>query len=560
MTNTENEVTSRLALYNRVSKIAHRAIGPIVSDFRAAVNTDPAFAARMLVYIAKTSRNRDVVDAAIVTLLTADPELPGLREAGRVLVLGNAVYANTNVPVNGVEPFRILRVLKYMAFPVAVTFNGEEVERFATEKQAKAALERIAGRLTVRANRGQKDYKKWTIKVTPEQLKVTRDAGHVQARRQAEGVLNDWIKALSNEPAWFDSVAILNRANLNDVITHYHAKLDERANGILFARDYPEDSVFSVIRRIVQSDNAQAKCELAIGAKLPLQVATSILGELNADGAPAQNRTMYGVTIVALMTPAQATNMAQWFEQSGLMEIPEVKKVYLEKVAKDTKRGIAAREGRESAKAQTQEVKDAQAKATVKAIAKAAKIENDILLCVDKSQSMTSALVRAVEVGAHIAPYCAGNLKVVVFNDTAAEIKIKPGERSDINAWRRAFALERATGGTSMMMALKVGLADGYRPAEIVFITDGEEVSNQRVASSWRFEADYRPRFTILKVGNYNTAFEKALKGLGLDVTVLDDPIGKEGLDTVAESLMGKRGLSTIERIMETELPARVTV
>lgn len=559
----ENEIAvNRLAVFNRLNKVSHRALGPIVAEFRAELKADPSFGGRCLVHIARTSRNRDAQEAAIIAMLQSD--FPQFREAGQVLLFGNPVYSSTNVAVNGLEPFRVLRVLKYLASPVVVLHGQDEVERFYSEKAAKAALNRIANRLTVRANRGEKDWRKWKVKIEASSLIVRRDAEHVQARSRIETAINDWMKAMAAAPAWLDSVAILNRATMVEVVKHYRPKLDARSHGILLDGNYPSDSVFATIKKISETSDPAEKCRLAIAAKLPLRVATSVLGDLSGENATAQTKTLFGVTIVSLMTPAEATNSADWFSSSGLADIPEVKKAYLDKVAKDTKRGVSAREARQSAKSNDAEIEEAKNKATAAAVAKAAKIENDVLLLVDKSKSMDKAIERAVEVAAFIAPFCAGQLRVVTFNDTAEEIKVPAGQRNDINAWRREFALQTARSSTCMNVGFRVGLADGYRPQEIVIITDGQEYNpnGRKAANEWRNYSDanapYTPHMTILKVGEYEATFENSMRALGLDINVLDDPSGKEGLDMVAESLRGKRGATMVETIMAVEIPARV--
>lgn len=364
-------------------------------------------------------------------------------------------------------------------------------------------------------------------------------------------IATQFVQTLEAEPARFDGVAVGNFRNLKNVYRHYHIKPNDRAQAILFDNNPPEDSKSSILKQIAASTDPTEQAKLVIEHKIPYRIASTVM---------PKNSPEVGVALIAAMSPTEALNSRSWIEKSGLLEIDEVKVMYVDKITRATK-SVASAEHRESAQGEDAEVQAAVETAKQTAIEQS-QIESNIMLLIDRSSSMDNAIRTAIEFGARIAPLSTGELCVTTFNDRAREIKVD--NPNSYVGWQQAFKTIKAGGRTSIGSGLEVGISNGYMPEKIVVITDGGE--NQRpylydVLSIFMVRSQVDPHIVTIFVDSnekYRNHYTNSISPLGLqhDAYIFDGDYYL--FDQVVAALGGPKAKSMVDMIMEIELPRRV--
>lgn len=479
---------ARNILFQQMMQVPHRDYAPAVAQFNTALAEDPDFVMRACVHLAMgNTKIRDHEDIAVITLLQAPSAYPYAREAGRVLLLGSDFYQTEPEDLSGLPPYRVMRVLKYVA--------GSD-------------------------------------KKVP---------------RLAKSIANDYVRGLEKDPRRFDGVAIRNRNNLKWMYVNYHIRPSDRADGILFKNQMPEDSIFDILKQIAHSNNVNDQARLVIEHKIPYRVAVSVLPKMNP---------IIGVALIDAMTPTEALNSRSWVERSGLLEMPDVKDVFINKISQATK-SVASAEHRASSQGTDAEVQAAVEQAKQTAVEQADRIEGDLLLIVDRSASMENAIGTAIEFGSRIAPLCDGDIMVVTHNDYAQEITV--ADKSSLSGWQRAFTGVRANGMTNMQRALELALQRGFMPQKIVLVTDGgENQGSFRQTVEQYAEQGVEPAIAQITVDSreHNSLAQRMEQShLRYDQFVFSGDYYV--FDQVAALLGGPPAKSIVEKILETQFPYR---
>lgn len=535
------EHRARSILYRNLVSVPHRNYGPMVSELGLALKEDPDFASRALVYIAQTSKIRDQVDASIIALLQADTAWPEYREAGRCLVLGSDVYDIRPNDISGLQPFRIFRIVEYMASPFIVGSTqkaGEELGRFISAKQARIGEEKLARKLGLDL----------------DSMFFTRDPDHRLASRQTRGIVEDYFAMLERNPVRAEGVVVGSRKAVQRLVKRYRMS-DEHFPYIrsLLSSKPPEGSKLAILKAVASEENHVEQARLAMEAvtkhKIPYRIMTSVLPKLS----PA-----VGIVLIQSMSPNEARNSRRWVEESGLLEMPEVKDVYLAKVAQATD-SVASLDHRKSAMGQDQDVEAAKQAAKQASVDKEARIERATGLMIDMSDSMGQALVEATRFGERVAPLC-DDLMTVLFNAYARHVA--PRENT-LAGWQQALRGVRPSGMTSMEAGFDLMLKSGFEPDQLVIITDeGENVGRTggigSLAQAIR-ESGLSPHIVILALGRGKAEFPQSLENAGLRVDrFLIKPGDYYAYDQVTQLLGGPAALGIVEQILSIELPWRV--
>jgi len=365
--------------------------------------------------------------------------------------------------------------------------------------------------------------------------------------RQVKGVLADYIEHLQNNEDLFDRVAVQSRKDIKWAYRMSHIKPSARAQAILFDSKPPKDSVFYAIQQIAkETDIVKKALAIAEDKRIPYRIASSIVGKLTPETA---------IALISTMTPTEALNSQSWVKESGVLNIPEVRELFEKKVAGATK-SIASASHRKSAQVEDAGLQAAVAKAKQKSVDKSKKIEDDLLIAVDRSGSMQSAIEAAKEFGMRIAPVCEKAPMVVVFNNDATELKID--DVTSIKAWETAFAPVRAGGQTSMESALRLAKRRGFEPTTVVFIGDGGE--NAGSVREWmrKEAADFRTVFIKVSSSAYADPFSRSMQDTAFEMFEMGRDIDYYVFDQVTSFLQTGAYQSLSEKIMDIELPRRV--
>jgi hypothetical protein len=534
---------ARETLFQQLMTVPHGVLGPMVAAFQDAMRREPDFTARACVHLNQGGSNiRDQQEAAILALLLAPSAFPEYREAGRCLLLGSDVYptiAPDRLP--GLPPFRILRVWHHLVSRHVVFRDGVEVQRFRTRSRAENAVPRIANRLA----KGKQDEAAAIL----ANLTVGRDETP-RPSRLGHDLMWDWWRMLEENPRRADGVVVDSRRMMKEVCrSHgFNDKDFPYLRALLYAKEPPPDSKVAVIKRIAHSDSPKEQARLAIEHKIPYLALASAVGRMSP---------VLAVALIGAMSPAEARNSRAWVEDSGLLQVPEVKRIFVEKVAR-ADQSAATIAHRKSARGDDAEVEAAMQSAREKAVQKMQRIEQPTALCIDKSGSLSLTLDVGTAFGAHIGPLC-DDLICVIFDDAARVVSV---QGTGLAAWETALRGVRPGGGTSMSAAWNVITQAGFEPGQLIFVTDGGERHGPQLAPILA-RKDVPPHVVVIRVpGNDDDWFTGRLQGADLLVDKFEVG-GKTDyylFDQIAAVLGGPRALRLAERIAATELPRRVKV
>jgi len=552
---------SRTEMWRKLTTVPHRAIGPLVRTYREAIKDDPDFAARAMVYLYRTSKIRDQADAATAAMLLASSETgraySDYRDAGRVMLVGNDVYSVDQDGNWGLPPYRTLRVLRFLHSPWVVTVGGNldsEIERFHTEKAAVANLPRIARRELRKRSKDWRPPKDATDETLVQQanLVVVKDKDHPRASWALRRTTADWLEAMENNPSWWLGVEFLNRSNLRTAYvrkewTPKRWRPKEWVRAAVFDGEYPEGSKRDVLRQISESNDPDEQLRLVRENKISYRILQSVLPD-----TPASK-----VVLVEAMTPTEALNSRSWLEESGILSIPAVKEVYLEKVRRaDT--SAAAIRTRVSAKGADEEVQKAVDDAANRAVKKGQLIEGDIAVLIDRSGSMSAALYAAAPIASYLAAHASddASVRLVYFDSSARVFDVTGYSRSDIEEITSRI---RPGGFTSMLSGWQALDRIDFIPNKAIFVTDGGE--NSGVLSDHLRQQGWEGQLSIVWVSDArrsDSAFQDRLERAGYTVDVIDardSPDFELVAEQAGELLGGPAAMTIADRINDTEIP-----
>lgn len=369
-----------------------------------------------------------------------------------------------------------------------------------------------------------------------------------KATRFMGGLAADWMAMLEANPSRWDGVYVGNRSDMKWLYAHYHLKPSKRAEGIFSGKDIPEDSQIAALKVIAKEKDPAKQARLVLQHKIPYRIAASIMPKVTPE---------VGVALVGAMSPTEALNSRAWMEKSGLLAIPEVKKVYLEKV-KSASGSVARADHRKSAQGSDAAVSEAVAQAKQKSVEKGQRVESNVAILIDRSGSMNTAIEVAARFGARIAPVTDGELLVVAHNDYASEMTL-PRNRGNLAEWESAFSRLNAHGGTVHRAALEMVVQKRFPLQKLVLITDGADHGEGFTALLKRSYGDELPHVVMIHLqGERNTLGPelKAMGGLRYDEFEFGGDYNE--FDQVVALLTGAPAKSIIESVMEMVLPRRV--
>lgn len=550
---TEKTRESELALWRQMTQIPHRAYGSIVATFRAAIADNPDFSARAMVYLFKTSKIRDQQDAAVIAMLGARSNTGGAyaqyRQAGKAMLFGKSVYNIQPDGPWGLEPYRILRIVRFMASPFVVTRGNEELERFHTEKAAFAALPTIARREMTKANRkwrpGPDDGDEALVRRLG--LTVGKDLDHIKSVRLMQTAVKDYLNALHANPDWWLAVEFQNREALHSLYFNKSAtprgfKPPDWVNGIVFHGKYPMGTKQAAIKAIAQSDDPEVWFQMATEYRLDDRILSSVL----------PNTTEAKMVRVSVMTPNQVRN-SNWIERDGLLEIPEIKAAVLEKLAQATDSSGAFE--RKSAQFKDADVAEVSKKARDEAAKSGERIKGSVGVLVDISASMKEALQKGAVIAAQVAANAEDEVWMSFFDDTGRAYNVTGYNLSDIEQITRML---RTGGWTSVRAGFDAMHNKGFTPNKMVIVTDEGE-NRGRLSTSLR-NTNWEGQISVVRVGQdqyTGRALSRDLvdKGYHPDIIETQDVEDYLLAEQVAELLGGPAAQTIADKIAATEIP-----
>lgn len=534
-------------LWRIMSQVPHRVLGPAVRTMKQAISDDPDRAARTLVYLTMHGRIRDLKEAAVIALLQS--RWPDYREAGKALLLGSRVYKTDPGGIDGLPPYQIVRVNHYLRSPVTVSltsFLDGELERFYTVGAATTAMPRVARKhLAQRSRTWRAGSLSDEQLVAQAGLHVVHDFEHCKVSRLRRRIIGDWLIALHGSPDWWYAVQLLNGPALQHLYSDKSNTLKgfrppEWVRQAIFEGKFPKGTKRAALRQVASPDiSISDKLVLVQEHKLDDRVLSSVL-----DGTPQS-----WILRIAAMTPRQAVNMRSALEGSGVLEMPEVMEVYVQKVAQATDSVGAL--NRKSAKGKDAQVEQAVQEAREKA-AKVDPIEGEVLVMVDKSSSMTQAISESAPIAARIAAAAQDRVFMSFFDSSARVAEATGMSLAEIEDKTSRI---RPGGMTSMEQGYLAAKRTSVVPNKIVVITDGGEnvgnLGNRLAHDSWE------GNIVTVKIGRYSEGFVANLRDAGYYTDEIDLPQQHDPFvaDQVVALLGGPAAMTIADKIAATELP-----
>lgn len=378
-----------------------------------------------------------------------------------------------------------------------------------------------------------------------------------------KSTMTDWIRAIEAVPAWLESVALYNRRRLKQVYKYHHIKPSPLAQAVLFDEKPPEGSKLAVLKQIAQSDDRNEQARLIIEHKIPDRIAASLL--------PADSPITL-VARLAVKTPKEVLNSRKLYEESGILNIPEVREEFERKIERATA-SISVAEHRKSAQGTDERVQAAVERAKQKAIDQEThRIEKTTLFMGDASSSMDTYFPVMQQIGSRIMPICDGEFMCVLFNDHAQVLEVIGNTLAD---WQAAFRGKRASGWTNMQAGFELALRRGLMPDQVIIATDGGEnrgtyVRNNvgsfaETLSRYADQNQMNPNVIVVGLkdtgGRYDNRFARSIQNKGFTVDEFPPPPGEYDynlFDQIVAVCGGPPAVTLVQRVMETVLPERV--
>lgn len=362
-----------------------------------------------------------------------------------------------------------------------------------------------------------------------------------------------WLEA---DPERFDAVVIRNAKELKALyfsrgkhpFTH-----GDRAQKVLFKKEYPEDSRLNVFKKVSEASKPEEAARLIVENKIPYVVAVGLVDNITPSVL---------IALINSMSSQEVINNIASLKEKGAWDNPDIRKILeskLDKAKKSTKvtalkSKTAVETGRvqdESLIKKLDDVADAQIKS--KGV-----IKVPTAIFIDRSGS----LVEALEVGKRVAAMISGttesDLHVVAFDDAPLVITAAGKSLSD---WERAFKPVRTGGNTSIGCALKYLRENKRKVEQIVVITDEGENAQPYFYTEYPLyfkEMGISPHVYIIHVGKPYTVFKETLKTFNIPFDIFtpdgDDYYGLPGLIPL---LSKKTKLDLVMEIMNTPLLKR---
>ena len=184
-------------------------------------------------------------------------------------------------------------------------------------------------------------------------------------------------------------------------------------------------------------------------------------------------------------------------------------------------------------------------------------IKRPTALLVDKSGSMEQAIEVAQRLGSMIAGIMEAPLYVYAFDTIAYPIEA-PG--SDLKAWEKAFAGIKATGSTSVGVAVDFMTRKKIAVEQIVVVTDeGENHAPHFVPSLQKYKETVKadPNVVFVKVGQATEQLERLCLAANIAADAFTFGGDYYSLPNLVPILTRPSKLDLLIEIMETPLPKR---
>lgn len=368
-------------------------------------------------------------------------------------------------------------------------------------------------------------------------------------RKLLQKGLQLYLDVREKDRRWFDRTALSSRKAMRNLYREAHKKPSDYANRTLFqkiskGRDYPENSIFNVVRQLKNMTPKEAASAI-VKHKIPFQV---IIGA----SASIKNPDLV-FAIVNNMTGNELINSTKMLTRLGVFENPTLKGAYdqaLERAKSDKKVNVY----KASKAAVNLDEKTAKKVLTVQAEheQKMKKIPGNWLVAGDKSGSMQLSIDIARKVASVVASQVEGEVYLLFFDLTVRAFSATGKNYEQIYQETRRLTAEGGTwiGGVAEYARKKELLIQG-----IVVISDGGEHERPTFAEAYKIYCQtmqMEPSVYLIHVPGEPNVMTPNCRSLGVQIEEYEvNSIDEYSLPNIVRALKpGKFGL--LEEILET--------
>ena len=374
-----------------------------------------------------------------------------------------------------------------------------------------------------------------------------------------------YLKAREADLGWFTKTALHFRQGLKDLYALYDIGPSPYAQSVLFSQNYPEHSVFQVIRLLGTLDPAAAAAEV-VRRRIPPLV---VLGVLKVDKSRMSDPgyvTLVG-WLIDSMTPSQLVTHARQIKALGVNQVPELRAALesaLGRAGKSTanllKTTKAAQAMAEDGDERMQAKLDALQARQIETAKRAApqSLTGDWAVLVDKSGSMAQAIEQGRRAAAALTALGKGRVYLIMFDTMAHGLEVTG---KDYPALMQITERIRAQGGTSIGAGMEWLLQYSALVDGILVVSDGWENQSPRFAeryATYSKKTGKEPVVYFLKLpgncGYADTGLEDSMEAAHLPLEVRNiDGLDEYAITNLIQTLRTNR-YSLIQEVLDTKL------
>jgi hypothetical protein len=358
--------------------------------------------------------------------------------------------------------------------------------------------------------------------------------------------ISEYLRIRESNQGWWDKTVLQHRASMKTLYALYHIKPSQRAQKILFEKEYPMKSVFFALKSLSQMNSTEAAGTI-LNFKIPFIIAIGALGG-------AKKNTDVILALIESMSGAELITNSKMLSKLGVMDNPVLKTAYekgMQKAQKDTKVSSM------KADRAKQFVGDSKIKAKLEKLQETKiddlkGMEGDWLVLGDMSGSMSQSIEKAKEISAFIARATKGKVWLVFFNTRPVMYDVSGKTYEEV---KKQTSGVRASGSTSIGCGLELMLGKGLIANGVVIVSDGGENTNPyyaNVIKQYEKKFDFMPNTYLLHLDGDGDALTRSMKDLPYETFNVND-IDFYGLPSLLKILKTSR-YTLIDEIMQTKL------
>lgn len=284
-------------------------------------------------------------------------------------------------------------------------------------------------------------------------------------RKLLQNSIQKYLEIRENNNGWWDNMVVRNRKAVLGLYTISHKKPSDRAQKILFEKQYPNNSVFEAIKNLKNLPELEAG-SLILKYKIPMPVVAT-------SGLKIKDNQNLLLAMVENMTGNELLNNSNMLKQLGAFNFPAVKASYDNAInkAKDDKRVNVFKASKAIEKVDKniasklisiQKSKEKELK----------KIQANVLILADASGSMQHSIELSKKIAGVVSSNVIGNNYLIFFNSSPRLFEVTNKSYDEICSITKVV---QAQGQTSIGCGLSYINNCGYDIDIIIIVSDGGE-------------------------------------------------------------------------------------